>query len=123
MRPEHREPSSEDSLTPLSLPGFDYLCDRSPTPFAVFIATKNCRLCSLARQEVEAVSLLIGHKLPIYYIDAEEERRLVLSLRLVAVPSLLVFTSGEEELALLGFYSRNELYTRLRSYISTEEDV
>ena len=113
----HQEP-----LRPITLPEFSQLLRLSQRTFAVFVTAKRCPICGPAEREAEAAAVLLRPEIEIFRVDADKEKPLVLALRLKAVPSLLVFTSGVEVMTLLGFYSRDELHTRLRSGISTEAD-
>lgn len=53
----------------------------------------------------------------IYEVDGLIEKGIVSRINIKAMPSLLVYISGIEVLALLGFYHRDELQKRLWSII------
>jgi len=58
----------------------------------------------------------------VFEVDADAEKSLVRRLDVKAAPILLVFSSGVEVAALLGFYSADALRKRLWSIISTGSD-
>jgi thioredoxin-like negative regulator of GroEL len=101
----------EDSphITPLTGDDFDDLVTRSESPVLVYITRKCCHLTNLAHREFVKVAFDFVDSVPIYEVDAEREKALVSRLNVKAAPILLMFTSGIERAALLGFYCEEEL--------------
>ena len=65
----------------------------------------------------------LAHRVAFFQVNADTQPELLSRLDVRAVPSLLVFTSGIEVKALLGFHSEDELHTQLWSIISTGEEL
>lgn len=85
----------------------------------VFVTSNRHRLCALAEKELRRVIPDFADQIAFFRADADTEKDLVLRLDVLAVPSLLIFASGTEVKALLGFHSADELRTQLRSIIPT----
>ncbi len=92
-------------------------------PAAVMVTLRHSKLCAASLRELMSAAKGLTHKIKFFQVDADAEKGLTLALRVKAVPSLLVFVTGMEELALLGFYSKEELDTALRRVIPTEADT
>jgi thioredoxin-like negative regulator of GroEL len=74
------------------------------------------------RKELHQLVDRLGHSIAFFEVAADEEKCLVSRLDTKAVPTLLIFTSGIEVLALVGFYCVDALQNRLWSVITTGDD-
>jgi len=88
---------------------------------AIHLTVSGCKLSSIALREFRAAAVELQHRVAFFEVDASAEPELLAALNIKAVPALLVFHSGTEQLALLGFYYKNELRERLLRSISTGE--
>ena len=104
---------------PLTPSEFDEIVVRSELPVVIYVTRKCCKITSLARREFLIAAEDFKATIGIFEVDAEDEKALVSRLNVNAVPILLVFHSGIERAALLGFYSADALRKRLRSSIPT----
>ena len=102
---------------------FEELVLCSKLPVALYITCKCCRTTDSARREFVSAAQYFKDSIGIFIVDADVEKALVSRLNVKATPALLAFSSGTETLALLGFYSADELQKRLQSIIPTGEDV
>ena len=93
----------------------------SQRPAAVFVTSKRCPLCVPAKHALQSVIPRLTHRIEFFQVDADDEKGLITQLDVQAVPTLLLFISGTEVNALLGFHSADELHTLLWSIISTGE--
>ena len=105
------------SYTPLIDEEFDELVLGSELTVIVYVTLDHCRISARARAEFTAIEGRFRDHVTVYDVDADVEKALVFRLNIKAVPTLLVFSSGNEVAALLGFYHRDELQKRLGSII------
>ena len=108
---------------PLTPSEFDEIVARSEVPVVIYVTRKCCRTTHIARRQFLIAAEDFKATVGIFEVDAESEKELVSRLNVNAVPILLVFHSGIERAALLGFYSADELRKKLRSIIPTGGDV
>lgn len=111
------------NFPPLTDAEFDELIAGTASPIIVYISRKCCKISNLARREVVKVAGPLAGSIAVFEVDADLEKALVRRLDVKAVPILLVFFSGVEVAALLGFYSADALRKRLWNLISTESDA
>lgn len=90
----------------------------SEVPVIVYVTGTCCRLTESARREFLEVARDIQDQVAIYEVDGLNEKGLISRLDIKAMPALLLYISGIEVAALLGFYDRDELQKRLWSIIS-----
>ena len=79
----------------------------------IHVSSGSCDLCRLAYREFTAAVELIQDQVVIYEVDAASQPGVMERLNIKAAPALLIYTSGIEIGALLGFYSKDELQSRL----------
>jgi thioredoxin-like negative regulator of GroEL len=104
--------------TSLTNSEFESLVQSSSLPVILYVTSNRYRIADRAREEFSlAVDQFCSH-IGVFEVDADEEQVLVSRLNIKAAPALLLFVSGTEVAALLGFYCRDELVARLWSIIS-----
>jgi len=113
---------SPQRFPPLTSDDFNRFIAGAEVPFAIFISRKCCRLTLLARREFRLAAQEFKAYIGVFEVDADVEKALVSRLFVKGIPTFLMFTSGTESLALLGFHSADELQKRVWSVISTEGD-
>jgi hypothetical protein len=111
--------SDSPLLEPLTQKRFKFCVLDAELPAAVFVTSNRRRICALAERELRLVVPEFADQIAFYRVDSITEKDLVAQLDLVAVPSLLIFTTGTELKALLGFHRVDELRIQLRSIIPT----
>ena len=106
------------SYPPLTDSEFEELVLGSELSAVIYVTASCCRVDELARREFQAVAAEFQDQIAIVEVDAGAKKALVSRLNVKAVPALLVFASGTEVAALIGFHHRDELRNRLWSIIS-----
>ena len=105
-------------MTPLSESDVDDLVFGSQVPVIVYVTGDCCPVAKAARREFLSVASELQDQIAVYEVNGLRQKELISRLRIKAMPSLLFYTSGIEQAALLGFYHRDELRKRLWSIIS-----
>lgn len=103
---------------PLSEEDLDELVLNSELLVAIHITANRCPISGLAQREFRRAALRFQDQIAFFEVNADAEKPLISRLNIKAAPALLVFSSGIELAALVGFYSRDELQSRLWSIIS-----
>ena len=119
----HRLGPPKPPLESLTRERFEFCVLDSELPAAVFVTSNRRRICVLAEKELRLAIPDFADQIVFFRVDAEVEKDLVIRLDVLSAPSLLIFTSGVEVKALLGFHSADELHTQLWSIISTGEEL
>ena len=114
--------SDKPLLKPLTQQRFESCVLGSQLPVAILVTAERSRVCAGAERELRLVIPRLAHGMTFFHVNADIEKDLVRRLNVQAVPCLLVFISGTEVKALLGFHSADELHMQLRSIISTGEE-
>lgn len=92
--------------------GLEKLLQESPL-FAIAFTARTSIPCDHFLPEYSAMPEILGHRLPFFKIDHDENPSISDSLRICAVPTLLVFKDGQECARYEGPYSREALKERL----------
>lgn len=117
-RPSNSLQAFRRRYPPLAEADVDELVFNSRVPVIVYITGTCCHLTASARREFLPVAQAIQDQVAIYEVDGLNEKALVSRLNIKAMPSLLLYISGIEVSALLGFYGRDELQKMLWRIIS-----
>lgn len=112
---------SQQEFPPIISSEFEELVLRSKLPVILYIARKCCKITDSAKREFVSAVQDFKDSICIFTVDADSEKALVSRLNVKGAPILLVYISGIERFALLGFYREDELRKRLWSVISTGE--
>jgi len=113
---------SRQEFPPVIGSEFEELVLCSKLPAALYITCKCCRTTDSARREFVSAAQYFKDSIGIFIVDADVEKALVSRLNVKGAPILLVFVSGIERFALVGFYRKDELRKRLWSIISTGDN-
>ena len=117
MREQLQGPRTPSQFPPLSSGEFNELVSKSKLPVGLYISHKCCRVTDVAKRQFLLAAQSFKHVIAIFEVDAVAEKELISQLDVKGVPIFLVFTSGSERGALLGFYHADELQKEVWSII------
>lgn len=97
---------------------FDSLVLQSEKPVLLDFWGPQCTPCLALKPSVEALAATYAGRADVYAVDATQNRRLCIQLRVMGLPSFLLFQGGVETARLSGTVTPRELEALLAKAVA-----
>ncbi|HLF69403.1 MAG TPA: thioredoxin [Actinomycetota bacterium] len=92
----------------------------SGTPVLVDFWAEWCRPCHMVAPEVEAVSEKLAGRLKVVKLDIDENQITAAKYGVVSIPTLILFSAGQEALRLVGARPRTAILAELETVLGAQ---
>lgn len=93
---------------------------KGSTPVLVDFFATWCEPCNYLDEILQELESRLGDKIRIFKLDVDQQPEVSKSLRIMSVPTLMIYKDGEFKWRMAGFKLAHELEEDLKQYIETK---